>query len=241
MYGIISPPLALGGEGVEVRPVRVRPFLAPTRGPVAPVSHPSCSSSSSRIPYPRLPRVPVTLSSYLPGTRLPRLLCVLRTVTAPPFFTPAFVLYSSASSDRTTVAPYCLSFTLWPIHAHIHIPFLPLSLPCNLAAAECRRCDLLFSATPARPRLHLPPRARRRVPSGAFLPSRLLPSRPLSAVLRTPFSTVRRPSVFGCVISPTHQPAATQLNIMYFPTSCSPAGLLNSSCSAVGSDHEGFR
>ena len=32
-YGIISPPLALGGEGVEVRPVRVRPFLAPIRVP----------------------------------------------------------------------------------------------------------------------------------------------------------------------------------------------------------------
>ena len=43
-HGIISPPLALGEGGVEVRPVRVRPFLVSIRAPAAPAPHPSYPS-----------------------------------------------------------------------------------------------------------------------------------------------------------------------------------------------------
>ena len=63
-HGIISPPLALSGGGVGVRPVRVRPFPMSIRAPTTPVPYPSYLSFSSRIPYPQLPSVLAVLSSY---------------------------------------------------------------------------------------------------------------------------------------------------------------------------------
>ena len=126
-YGIISPPLALGEGGVEVRPVRVRPFLVSIRAPAAPAPHPSYSSFSiSRHAYPthnhRLclryspPTHPIFHISYPLRRPSRRPLC-----RTPPF--------------RLVVRRLSPTAPPWPIHTHAHTPFLPISRPCNHAAA----------------------------------------------------------------------------------------------------------